>query len=392
MKCVNCGNDIPDKAKFCPYCGTQNEPKQKAAGNEQTTEQYQQPWEQPGQKATVSLDYSLILKIGTGILALIYVIFAIRYFVGGVRSFLPIFSWGYAMYIPQAVLTLINSVCFGGMAAILVLIGFSKQREKAKALFTVLGILGVAVIGLSFLRMIWTLIMGGGFVFSVKILLSPLFGTVAVLGATYGMLYIVKEAPTAQDYYNMNSMSDVFKDCADAVQGAAKDVASDVNSKTEEYRSKNTSYSSYNQNSGYQGQSYPNATPLKTDRGLLGYILLTFITCGIYSYYFIYSVARDVNVACEGDGKSTGGLLKFMILSIITCGIYGWVWQYSLGNRLAANAPRYGMNFQENGTTVLLWDLFGLFLCGIGPFIAMNIIIKNTNSICMAYNRSKGFM
>ena len=37
MKCVNCGNDIPDKAKFCPYCGTQNEPKQKAAGNEQTT-------------------------------------------------------------------------------------------------------------------------------------------------------------------------------------------------------------------------------------------------------------------------------------------------------------------------------------------------------------------
>lgn len=62
MKCVNCGNDIPDKAKFCPYCGTQNEPKQKAAGNEQTTEQYQQPWEQPGQKATVSLDYSLILK------------------------------------------------------------------------------------------------------------------------------------------------------------------------------------------------------------------------------------------------------------------------------------------------------------------------------------------
>ena len=392
MKCVNCGNDIPDKAKFCPYCGTQNEPKQKAAGNEQTTEQYQQPWEQPGQKATVSLDYSLILKIGTGILALIYVIFAIRYFVGGVRSFLSIFSWGYAMYIPQAVLTLINSVCFGGMAAILVLIGFSKQREKAKALFTVLGILGVAVIGLSFLRMIWTLIMGGSFVFYVRILLSPLFGTVAALGATYGMLYIVKEAPTAQDYYNMNSMSDVFKDCADAVQGAAKDVASDVNSKTEEYRSKNTSYSSYNQNSGYQGQNYSNATPLKTDRGLLGYILLTFITCGIYSYYFIYSVARDVNVACERDGKSTGGLLKFMILSIITCGIYGWIWQYSLGNRLATNAPRYGMNFQENGTTVLLWDLFGLFLCGIGPFIAMNIIIKNTNSICMAYNRSKGFM
>lgn len=397
MKCVNCGNDIPDKAKFCPYCGMQNEQKQEATGNEQTVgqqyqQQDQQQWEAPGQKATVNMDSSLILKIGTGILASIYAVFVLLYLINGVRSLWYAFSWSYAMYIPGAILTLINGICFGGMAVVLVLVGFSKQREKAKSLFTVLGILGVAVIGLSLLRMLWTLIMGGGFAFAVKILLNPLFGTLLVLAATYGMLYLTKEAPTAQDYQNMNSMSDVFKDCADAVQGAAKDVASDVNSKTEEYRSKNTSYSSYNQNSGYQGQNYPNATPLKTDRGLLGYILLTFITCGIYSYYFIYSVARDVNTACEGDGKSTGGLLKFMILSIITCGIYGWVWQYSLGNRLAANAPRYGMNFQENGTTVLLWDLFGILLCGIGPFIAMNIIIKNTNSICMAYNRNKGFM
>lgn len=408
MKCVNCGNDIPDKAKFCPYCGTQNEPQQEAAESEQTTEQYQQQWEEPSQKTTVSLDCSLILKIGTGILALIYVIFAVRYLVGGVRSLLSVFSWGYAISIPGAILTLINGVCFGGMAAILVLIGFSKQREKVKSLFTVLGILGVAVIGLSFLRMIWVLIMGGGFAFAVKILFNPLIGTAAALAATYGLLYIAKEAPTIQDYQNVDSMSDVFKNCADAVQGAAKDVASDVNSKADAYHSSNTSYSSYSQETGYQGQenknysenyaggnmnqNYPNATPLKTDRGLLGYILLTFITCGIYSYYFIYSVARDVNTACEGDGKSTGGLLKFILLSIITCGIYSWVWQYSLGNRLAANAPRYGMSFQENGTTVLLWDLFGILLCGIGPFIAMNIIIKNTNSICMAYNRSKGFM
>ena len=28
----------------------------------------------------------------------------------------------------------------------------------------------------------------------------------------------------------------------------------------------------------------------------------------------------------------------------------------------------------------------------IGPFIAMNIIIKNTNSICMAYNRYNGLI
>ena len=108
MKCVNCGNDIPDKARFCPYCGTQNEPQQETTQNGQTTGQYQ--YQQPGQEAprqanTVNLDSSLILKIGTGILALIYAIFALRYVFNGVRTLLSVFSWGYATSIPGGGLT-----------------------------------------------------------------------------------------------------------------------------------------------------------------------------------------------------------------------------------------------------------------------------------------------
>lgn len=129
-------------------------------------------------------------------------------------------------------------------------------------------------------------------------------------------------------------------------------------------------------------------TKLKDDRGLLSYILLSLITCGIYSYYFIYKMAADVNIACEGDGEQTSGLVAFVLLSFVTCGIYAWFWYYKLGNRLASNAPRYGLSFQENGTTVLLWLLFGSMLCGIGPFVAMNILIKNANKICNAYNRA----
>ena len=131
---------------------------------------------------------------------------------------------------------------------------------------------------------------------------------------------------------------------------------------------------------------------LQTDRGLLSYILLTLITCGIYGYYFVYKMAHDVNIACEGDGETTGGLVAFIVLSIVTCGIYAWIWYYKLGNRLASNAPRYNMSFQENGTTVLMWQIFGILLCGIGPFIAMNILIKNTNAICMGYNKAHGLI
>ena len=107
-------------------------------------------------------------------------------------------------------------------------------------------------------------------------------------------------------------------------------------------------------------------------------------------YAAFFEIAKDVNVACDGDGQNTSGLAAFILLSIITCGIYTWFWYYNLGNRLAANAPRYGMTFQENGTTILLWQIFGSFLCGIGPFVAMYILIKNTNQICNAYNRKHG--
>ena len=56
---------------------------------------------------------------------------------------------------------------------------------------------------------------------------------------------------------------------------------------------------------------------IKEDRSLLMYIVLTIITCGIYSYYFVYKLAQDMNVMCSGDGEETAGLLKFILLSIL---------------------------------------------------------------------------
>lgn len=163
------------------------------------------------------------------------------------------------------------------------------------------------------------------------------------------------------------------------LEGAVREVQQTFNG-----NNRNDGYNNY---SGNNGGAPGGRERLTDNRGLLTYILLSLITCGIYSYYFLYKMAHDVNIACEGDGEETAGLVAFILLSFVTCGIYAWIWYYKLGNRLAANANRYGMTFQENGTTVLMWLLFGSLLCGIGPFIAMNILIKNSNRICNAYNR-----
>jgi hypothetical protein len=97
-------------------------------------------------------------------------------------------------------------------------------------------------------------------------------------------------------------------------------------------------------------------------------------------------LANDVNTICEGDGKKTSGLLKYFLLGIITLGIYNLVWLYKLANRLQNNAQKYNLTFKESGGAVLLWYIFGSLII-VGPFIAMHIIIKNTNALAKEYNK-----
>lgn len=167
---------------------------------------------------------------------------------------------------------------------------------------------------------------------------------------------------------NCSPEQDIAGQASQVFNKAEQELGSAFNEVKQSFTGNNNNQ---NYNNGYNNMNNGSVPPysgerLKDDRGLLSYILLSIITCGIYGYYFIYKMAHDVNIACEGDGESTSGL--------------------------AANGPRYGLSIQENGTTVLLWQIFGAFICGIGPFVAMHILIKNSNKICNAYNRAQGLM
>ncbi len=116
------------------------------------------------------------------------------------------------------------------------------------------------------------------------------------------------------------------------------------------------------------------------------YLLLSIITCGIYSIIFWYQYTEDINEICRGDGHESPNYIIVILLSIITCGIYGYIWYYSQANRLQAAANKYGISIQGNGTIVLLWMILGSLLFGIGPFIAFYILINNMNQVAIAYN------
>ena len=122
-------------------------------------------------------------------------------------------------------------------------------------------------------------------------------------------------------------------------------------------------------------------------RSLLMLILLNIITCGIYSIFWYNDLAKDMNTVCYNDGEDTPGVGYYILFSILTCGFYSYYWFYKVANRQQANAQRYGVNITENGTTVLMWMIFGMLLFFIGGYVALYIVIKNMNLLAAAYNQ-----
>lgn len=130
---------------------------------------------------------------------------------------------------------------------------------------------------------------------------------------------------------------------------------------------------------------------VKDDRTFGTYLLFSILTCGIYSIIFFYLLIEDLNTVCEpvenpNDNQQSPNYILVLILGILTCGIYTLFWLYKQGNRIQNAGRKYGLDINENGTSLLLWILLGSLLCGIGSFVAYYYFITNANKLCKAYN------
>ncbi len=68
-------------------------------------------------------------------------------------------------------------------------------------------------------------------------------------------------------------------------------------------------------------------------REVLNVVLLSLVTCGIYSIYWLIVTTDDLN-AMEDNPSNTSGLVCFL-LSLVTCGIYTFFWYYRMGQRIS---------------------------------------------------------
>ena len=368
----------------------------------------QQNYDRSNDMRTDDQSNPIIVKAAAGIIALICAIICIRELVLDLPMLGYTISW--IMYAPiygiasllQLFLSIIGAVLYGFMAFVMTLAVLKWQKKHTNSFMLVISTIAGVEVVLSIIVLILSMIRGIPFsVFSM--IAFMLWGVVAAV-----IFYLASLFCKAKPFEGMST-----DDVKSSFGGAYSEVFGLV--KGDEGSSQNAkgTYSSQaGYQSGYQQSSNGSASratgqsaggynqsradiphsqifvPLDSNRSLLKFIFFNLFTCGIYNLIFIHDLARDVNVACEGDGKETAGLLKLIVFGFLTCGIYTWYWYYSLADRLQDNAPRYGMQFKEGGTAVLLWFIVGIVACGLGPFIAMNILITNANAICMAYNNA----
>lgn len=94
-------------------------------------------------------------------------------------------------------------------------------------------------------------------------------------------------------------------------------------------------------------------------RNIATCIILSIVTCGIYSIYWFVCLVNDLNRASNEEGAASGGVVFLLIL--VTCGIYGWFWYYKAGQQVSKiQAARTGRGDSNNSLIYLVLGILGL--------------------------------
>lgn len=93
------------------------------------------------------------------------------------------------------------------------------------------------------------------------------------------------------------------------------------------------------------------------NRDLAIQLILSFITCGIYSLYWMVTITDDVNKLL--DEKNDSGIIN-LLLSIITCGIYLIYWNYDIGKKLKKIGDKYNLEIEDNSTIYMILSILKL--------------------------------
>ena len=143
-----------------------------------------------------------------------------------------------------------------------------------------------------------------------------------------------------------------------------------------------------NYNYGYPNNLYPRPIhQLKTNRGLVKFILLNMITFGIYGIVVMSTVSTDINeIASRYDGKKTTHFcLMAFLYSWLTLGISPFVWYHKISARIGNELARRGIAYAFGAGAFWGWNILGSLIF-IGPLVYTHKLFRAMNLLCGHYN------
>lgn len=125
-----------------------------------------------------------------------------------------------------------------------------------------------------------------------------------------------------------------------------------------------------------QQNPYGHVANLKSDRSLVKFILLSIVTCGIYSIIAMGEMANSLNtIATRYDGKNTKGYFVAILLGFVTLGIYPLVWYHCTSERVGNELNRRNLNIDFGARDFWIWcvaaSLVASFIAGLTGLLSL---------------------
>lgn len=108
-------------------------------------------------------------------------------------------------------------------------------------------------------------------------------------------------------------------------------------------------------------------------RSPLAVILLSVVTCGIYYFYWLYTIMDDLNKASDREIINPA---LFLVLSIF-CGPFIYYVFYTVDRNLGEISRNEGTPYKEN---FIIWLILTL-VCSVGLIMGMYQITEGFNEI-----------
>lgn len=124
-------------------------------------------------------------------------------------------------------------------------------------------------------------------------------------------------------------------------------------------------------------------------------LLLNVITCGIYSYFWMYSTTEDLKYLSNRYDVPSG--ITVILLTLVTCGLYEIYWYYKIGSVIQGIYHQNNLVSPVSGSKYMILFLVGFILSfcfGIGAILVLLLPLiaqQDINNLIALYGQNNPY-